>query len=936
MKAFPARKDRTLPGRVGRLLGMRTDEMLPTALRSVFLFFLMVSFMVSKSLRDATFLDAYGAEQLPRTYILLSVVLAGGALYYNRILRRFGARAVFNGSLGVALVIQTAFFFLYRSGFRWVPVAYYLFVASYGILIAQFWLFLGQSYSIQEAKRLMLPVGAGGIFGAIVGGLLVKQMAESLPVSSLILVAAGSMGMCLLVTPFMGPRFSPGGDAAPGPLRLDSLWMFRKNRYLLKILALTALTAILATFVEFQFNVFVQDRYHTARRMAAFFGSFYLMLSSGALLVQFILARPVLRRAGLFTALNLLPLGLLAGAVALLLAPALWICLALRLWDGVFRHSLYATSREILYLPLSRAEKIRSKIFLDAFAPKASEGVAGGLLLIAVKVFRPPYPGVSAAVALLSGLTLWIGLSMRRDYVTRLKANMESGWPRIEKARIEYSDRTTVSAFMPYLTSLEPEKILTAIRMLKQMNRPDLVFRDLFLHPDGEVKKEVLSLLAEAGENPDPGILREMFRHPDPRLAADAVRVFARFYPISQDEVRFRLLASEHRELQMAAVEVLASHAEQTSRNRAYEILRSLSQRRGEEGIPGRIDAARSIGNIGRREYTGILVRLLEDESPRVVREAMMAAGRGPFLHAVFHLIDNLRDPRLCTDAGKALSLYGARIVGTLYDFLRDEAGDFRSRFQIPRVLREIGGPEVFELLQVCLSTSYPLVRHRIMRILNSMFREDPALRLHRAAILETIEDQLRKHFLLLADRHILRTLSLEREPRVLQPLDEQVDMSLETVFGLLNLAYVRADFSRVLFSMRSRTRTLQDWAKEFVDTEVRRPGSIRAPLRLILDDLPEPEKIARGCRLVPLNPDRKPEEVLESLCGYPDHWLVSCALFSLYELDLGEVFRRVKEEVDTRSRRIRDTLLFVEKKFEERSSTERILTGAKSDDVDH
>ena len=410
-----------------RWLGMEKKEIPPTLLRFSYLFFLIVSFIAAKSLRDATFLSTYGAISLPLIYLLLTLTVAISALFYNRLAERYSCKMLFFSSLGGMLLLQLVFFVLYLAGWSWVPFVFYFFVSSYGILISQFWLFLGQSYDIRQAKRLMVIVGAGGILGALAGGVMVRWVTALFPVHFLLLVSFGSVGICFAIYQLLWQGLCPRKTVMRAPLRVSEAIPIIKSRYLRKIFAILSLVAVTAIFVEYQFNVFVERTYQTAADMASFFGTFYLILSVAAFLIQFFMTRIFLKKTGLFSTIVLLPLGLMAGGLALILVPVLGVALVTRLWDGGIRHSLYRTAVELLYLPLSEMEKVRSKILLDNFAPKVAEGFAGLLLLVGTRIFHLPQAAFSAMIVLFSFLGIVIGLSMRKEYAEKLKENLEGG-----------------------------------------------------------------------------------------------------------------------------------------------------------------------------------------------------------------------------------------------------------------------------------------------------------------------------------------------------------------------------------------------------------------------------------------------------------------------------------------------------------------------------
>ena len=89
----------------------------------------------------------------------------------------------------------------------------------------------------------------------------------------------------------------------------------------------------------------------TGRCKIASYGRFFALLNGASFLVQVALTSYVLKRFGIGIALLLLPLGLLTGAVGLLVHPSLWMAALAKGTDGTLRYSLDQSTRELLILP---------------------------------------------------------------------------------------------------------------------------------------------------------------------------------------------------------------------------------------------------------------------------------------------------------------------------------------------------------------------------------------------------------------------------------------------------------------------------------------------------------------------------------------------------------------------------------------------------------
>src|SRR5437762_11717590 len=98
--------------------------------------------------------------------------------------------------------------------------------------------------------------------------------------------------------------------------------------------------------------------------------------------------------------LLLLPVGLFAGSLGILVWPGLFSTTATRLTGVVLRSSVNQSGMEILYLPLSATIKRRVKTFLDVVLQRLGDGAAGLIVRFSARFLMQSDPALVAYFAL--------------------------------------------------------------------------------------------------------------------------------------------------------------------------------------------------------------------------------------------------------------------------------------------------------------------------------------------------------------------------------------------------------------------------------------------------------------------------------------------------------------------------------------------------------
>ncbi|MGB9611519.1 MAG: hypothetical protein ACPL7M_11160, partial [Bryobacteraceae bacterium] len=134
---------------------------------------LMMSHQVGgKSIRDALFLQSFGAEALPRMVISAAVLSVLLGVFGARIYSRFSPARAVPLSFLASGVLQILEWRLAATSPRLGAVAVYLHMVAFAaVLLSSFWLLLSEEMDPVEAKKRFGRIAGAGTTGSVLGGL---------------------------------------------------------------------------------------------------------------------------------------------------------------------------------------------------------------------------------------------------------------------------------------------------------------------------------------------------------------------------------------------------------------------------------------------------------------------------------------------------------------------------------------------------------------------------------------------------------------------------------------------------------------------------------------------------------------------------------------------------------------------------------------------
>jgi ATP:ADP antiporter, AAA family len=273
---------------------------------------------------------------------------------------------------------------------------------------SQLWAFANDLYTKERGARLFPIVGLGTSLGAWIGAEVASEIFGSLGPYRLMLVAAGGLVVCLLLTLWTDRReaaLATGSEgerrqeAADQPLgKAGGFQLVMAQRYLLYIALLITVLNIVNTLGEFMLGSLVESE---ARRAVAsgsagglseaawigsFYGNFYANVNLLGLLFQTFLVSRIFKYIGVRGALFILPLVALASYSSLAFFPALAIVRIVKTLENSTDYSIQTTTRHALFLPTSREAKYKAKQAIDSFFWRAGDLLQAVIVFIGVRL----------------------------------------------------------------------------------------------------------------------------------------------------------------------------------------------------------------------------------------------------------------------------------------------------------------------------------------------------------------------------------------------------------------------------------------------------------------------------------------------------------------------------------------------------------------------
>ena len=460
---------------------------------------------------NALFLDTYGSEWLPATYIAIAVFGTAISALIARAARRATLVRVATASLGGFAALFAASWFVLQAGGIWVSAV--LLVLFPIALQVGFVLIGGQAgrlLDVRQMKEHFPRIVSGFAVGFFVGGLLGIPLLALLGSTAHMLVATTLAQVAFLALLIVTERrFPEAGSAPPGdapvvarpPLRT----VFASGLVLL-LLVYQVLSAMGSQVVDF----LLFDRasaHYSGDDLTRFLAGYTAVLNLVDIVFLAVVAGPLMRRFGLRFGLVFNPalvaaiLAVMAVVVAGTGAAAFSVLVlagVLRIADIAATDGTTRTSINAAYQVVPIGERLAVQAVVEGIGVPVAMG-ATGVMLLALNLLDL---GTDAVIVfgLVLGL-LWAGIAIAvyRSYTRSLADEMR-------RRVLGTTDLVTDAdghAIRALLVSEDARDVRLGLDLLSPVvaDTAAIELRQLSAHADPEVRVRALGQLAAAGDD---------------------------------------------------------------------------------------------------------------------------------------------------------------------------------------------------------------------------------------------------------------------------------------------------------------------------------------------------------------------------------------------------------------------------------------------------
>lgn len=540
-----------------RILRIQRGERRIAGLVVALMFLAMASFTIGQSGIEALFFDRVGPRALPTMYLLQGAITFVAMIGLTGILGRLGHRRAYllaPITLAAVLVGERALLVLdagwvYRL--MWITVALATLVQGVAL-----WGTAGAVVDTRQAKRLFPIFGAGGILGAVVGGLVIRPLAPAIGTKNLLIVcAAGLCGVFVLSRLVLGPSATAGRvhtsrqrTSAIRDIR-RGFGFVRSSRLLVWMTTASVLFSVLFYSLYLPYAQAATEHFPDPAKLAGFFGLFGAGMTAAAFLVSMFATNRLFVWFGLAAMVIVLPVLYAFGFGVLLVVSGFLTLVILRFAIGTWLQGIAAPGWEALINVVPEDRRDQTRAFMNGGPTQIGTVIAGVVALIGQSVLTL---GQFAVIGIVAGvLTIFATIGIRRSYAGALADALRAGRPQVfEEGPVRQ-------------VRIEVPVDADAIRVLTRALRS----------PDVRERRLAYQMLAEVPEASRPSELGEGIDDDDPIVRLAAVRALDTSTPEGRTRLLSKLDDPDVAVVAAAAARGLAISSEGSPRNRMAELL---------------------------------------------------------------------------------------------------------------------------------------------------------------------------------------------------------------------------------------------------------------------------------------------------------------------------------------------------------------------------
>ena len=767
---------------------IREGEGKPLFLLLVYFFFFGATLTVSKTARDAYFLNRFDVSYLPLMFLAAAGAVALTVVVYSTISKRLGLIPTI--SLSGFIFAITLILIQSRLEGGLIPFLYVWVDVITTVIMVQFSVVAEMVFNSQQAKRLFGIILAGSPIARIAIGAGITPFVKRFGSDYLLTLAAGFIVCCVLMAWLIKLyAFQDKPEDSPSEKKSGKARVF--DSYL-KMIAIAAGAAAIATvIVEYQFLMIAKDYFPSEEELASFFGFFYSMTGAVSLFMQLFLTGWILNRFGILKGMLILPVGLGIGSIAILINPVILSSLIARISEQITKFTVDKTSILLLWVPVSPDRKQNHKLIIDGTIKTGLQGLTGVLIFMLVTVWHMPHPLLMKTLSLIAlvAIGVWIlsASRLKKGYISALMSAIEKRRLDFEQMRLDTTDSHIIETIEKALDSDDDAQqvfVLDVIENLSLSPWKDTLNR-LFQDGSFPVQKKILTMTADSPEILSNEELRKKIEEKGP-LAKDAIVIAGKRGMTDMTPALRHILENtgegeaDIRVAAAAAMLIMNQEPLDLAQSTLEDLLKSEDESQNVLALQMMLHIPSLLDDIQLREC-------LKSDSIRICMAVLDIAHQRNDVQLLPGIIHCMRHTRTVMTARGVLRTYPAEdVVAALCHICIQPDTPSRLKIEIVRTFKAYPDPSAVLCLVRMLAQSSRRVQSEIVPALLEIARETPlsADILHRLGMeSEKIVQEIYSHY------EMLNMIATGRDSLLLRDLFRSgIQESIPILFMLLLL----------------------------------------------------------------------------------------------------------------------------------------------------
>lgn len=375
-------------------------------------FLLVFGYAIARPCIDSILLEHYSNDVFPKAWLITAFASMFVIAFYNRFNQKY-AILTMHGYISLisalSLIILLSAFFL---GF--IPAIFLLYIWKeiyMVVLMETYWSYANMVFCTKTAKNRYGKAMTVASLGGILGNIIVSPMA---------LYLGSKVTLCFLVLFLLlgfviAYKAKNIADEKPNlPKKNDfnlGIKTLFKSKYLVPLAFLICIVQVTIGLIDYEFNGLLKEHYADTDSRTALLGQIHAAINILGVGLQ-LLTSYILKIAGIGATFASIPFLLGICVIAFIAIPQFIFMVLVKIISKTLDYSLLRGTKEILYIPLSRAEKTQGKGFIDIFFYRLAKGLSSLILFAMISLSFSSYIMILA----LALIILWFILSLIISY----------------------------------------------------------------------------------------------------------------------------------------------------------------------------------------------------------------------------------------------------------------------------------------------------------------------------------------------------------------------------------------------------------------------------------------------------------------------------------------------------------------------------------------